>query len=205
MAIQTLPESDPASLRPGAEDESRQGPTRKLRKKRSKLRWLGIVTGAVLCALLLIIGIAVGVMMFLARRHCFPIQGRTGAPAIQRIATQRQRVVRQDSERSAGDGCLHIFDKRIGVGERARASCEHARLPGHHHDDGLLRRVRRGLALAAAVQPLRGHGGLSYSNGVDRVPVAVRSEEFYGATDRRNFVCSAGSVLLPASAHPARR
>ena len=28
------------------------------------------------------------------------------------------------------------------------------------------------------------------------------TEEFYGATDRRNFVCTAGSVLLPARAQP---
>jgi hypothetical protein len=36
--------------------------------------------------------------------------------------------------------------------------------------------------------------------------VALRSrfdtEEFYGATDRRNFACTAGSALLPASAQP---
>jgi hypothetical protein len=202
VAIQTLPESDPDLLRAGSDDESRPGPPRKRRKKRSKLRWLGIAAGAVVCALLLIIGIAVGVMMFLARDTASPF--KVGQ------ALQQFRELQRSENASSGRTLSGL--PATGVYTYATSGSESASAPGlpastlGYPGTTTMTVFSDGCGEDWRWQPLSNRYEDMVVCRTTRNAISLRSrfdsEEFYGATDNRNFACTAGSLLLPASAQP---
>jgi hypothetical protein len=202
VATQTLPESGPGLFEPGAEDVSRPAQTRKRRKKRSKLRWLGIAAGAVLCAVLLIVVIAVGVMMFLARDTASPYK-------VGQALQQFKQLQRRDD--AVSDGAFSGLPT-TGVYTYTTSGFESASAPGlpasalGYPGTTTLTVFSDGCGEDWRWQPL--------SNRYEDLVVCrtpgnafglmsrFDSEEFYGATDSRNFACTSGSLLLPASARP---
>ena len=201
MALQTLSTLDPDRLENGTGEEDLERRPRKRRKRRSKLQWLGIVGGALLCALLLIVAIAVGVMMFLTRNTSSPYK-------IGQALEQFRQLQRRDDSASKLSGGLPT----TGVYTYSTSGAESASAPG-------LPTNTQGYPGTTTMTVFYDRCGQDWrwqplsnryedlvvcrsSGGAIALQSRFDTEEFYGATDRRNFVCTAGSVLLPAGAQP---
>jgi len=201
VALQTLSTLGPDGLEAGSQDEDLERRPHKRRKRRSKLRWLGIVAGALLCAFLLIFAIAVGVMMFLARDTASPYK-------IGQALEQFRQLQRRDDSVAKLSGGLPTS----GVYTYSTSGSESASAPGlptsaqGYPDTTTMTVFYEGCGQDWRWQPLSNrYEDLVVCRSQDGA-IALQSrfdtEEFYGATDRRNFVCTAGSVLLPAGARP---
>ncbi len=200
MAIQTLLAASDYSGS-GPEDESRPDPSpKRRRKRRSKLRWLGIVAVVVLCALLLVSGIAVGVMMFLARDTALPY--KVGQALEQFRQLQRRNDVASDS--------LASGLPTTGVYTYTTTGSESASAPGlpsstlGYPETTTLTVFSDACGEDWRWQPLsnRYEDLVVCRSAGNSLVLQSRfdTEEFYGATDSRNFACTPGSVLLPADA-----
>jgi hypothetical protein len=205
VVIQTLPESASDPLESEPEGDGRKNPSRKRRKHRSKLRWLGIAAGAVLCALLLIFGIAVGVFMFLARDTASPY--RLG----QALEQFKQLQRRDDAASSTRPSGLPI----TGVYTYSTTGSESASAPGlpssrlGYPSTTTMTVFSDGCGEDWRWQPLSNRYEDLVVCRTAQGSIALRSrfdsEEFYGATDSRNFACTAGSLLIPAQVRPGER
>ena len=201
MALQTLSPLGPDGLESGTHDQDLEARPQKGRKRRSKLRWLGIVAVVLLCAFLLIFAIAVGVMMFLARDTASPYR-------IGQALEQFRQLQRRDDSASKLAGGLPA----TGVYTYSTSGAESASAPGlptstqGYPGTTIMTVFYEGCGQDWRWQPLSSrYEDLVVCRSPDGV-IALQSrfdtEEFYGATDRRNFVCKAGSVLLPADSQP---
>ena len=188
-------------LEAGTRDEDSERRPRKRRKRRSKLRWLGIVAGVLLCTLLLISAIAVGVMMFLARDTASPYK-------IGQALQQFRHLQRRADNVAKPSGALPT----TGVYTYSTSGAESASAPGlptstqGYPSTTTMTVFYDGCGQDWRWQPLSNrYEDLVVCRSPDG-SIALQSrfdtEEFYGATDRRNFACTAGSLLLPAGARP---
>ena len=94
MVLQSLSTIDPDRLEPGTRDEDSERRPRKRRKRRSKLRWLGIVAGVLLCTLPLISADRGRSDDVPGPRHCLALQDRSGAPAVQALQSRADNVAK---------------------------------------------------------------------------------------------------------------
>ncbi|MGO9344720.1 MAG: hypothetical protein ACLP6E_19710 [Acidimicrobiales bacterium] len=206
MAIQTLPATAPGLSGSGEEDES--GPdtsAKRVRKHRSKLRWAGIAAGVVLCALVLVCAIAVGVMMFLARDTASPYKV---GQALQQF---RQLQLRNDVVSDVASSKLPT----TGVYTYTTSGSESASAPGLPASTLGYPETTTMTVFSDACgedwrwQPLtnRYEDLVVCRSPGNSIMLQSRfdTEEFYGATDSRNFVCTPGSILLPVGARPGDR
>jgi hypothetical protein len=205
VAIQTLLAA-PDLSGSGPENQSRHDPSpKRRRKRRSKLRWLGIVAGAVLCTLLLVCAIAVGVMMFLARDTASPY--KVGQALEQFKQLQRRNDV-------ASDGLMSDLPT-TGVYKYTTTGSESASAPGLPTSTLGYPETTTMTVFSDACgedwrwQPLsnRYEDLVVCRSAGNSIVLQSRfdTEEFYGATDSRNFACTPASLLLPADARPGNR
>jgi len=169
------------------------------------MRWVGIASGAVLCALALVLAIAVGVMMFLARDTASPYK-------VGQALQQFRQLQRRNDVASAG---ISSGLPTTGVYTYTTSGSESASAPG-------LPTSTLGYPETTTMTVFSNSCGEDWrwqplSNRYEDLVVCrapgnsimlqsrFDSEEFYGATDSRNFACASGSVLLPADARPGDR
>ncbi len=205
MVTQTLSEAGPELLETGTHDEGRITPSAKRRKHRSKLRWLAIVAGAVLCAVLLICAIAAGVMTFLARDTASPYKL---GQALQQFRQLQRRDGASSDGRSSGLPTTGVYTYTTSGSESASAPGLLSSTQGYPANTTMT-------VFSDACgedwrwQPLSSrYEDLVVCRSAGN-SIALKSrfdtEEFYGATDSRNFACTAGSLLLPAGARPGEK
>jgi len=188
---------DPQSESTGS-SESRE--TAKLiKRKRSLKRRITIVAGIVLCVVLLVLGIAVGVMMFLSRDTSSPY--RLGQ-ALEQFKFLQSR---------ASDGLVKTFTRlpALGVYTYSTSGSESASAPGlftsaaGYPSSTTLTVFSDACGQDWRWQPLSNRYEdfviCRSSDGALMLDSRLDDEEFYGVTDRRDYTCAAGSVFLPAS------
>jgi hypothetical protein len=180
--------------------EVRQSASEQPRRKRSLKRRIAIVAGIVLCVLLVVFGIAVGVMLFLTRDTASPY--RLGQALEQFKLLQRR----------AGDGIVKTFTNLpvLGVYTYSTSGSESAKAPG-------LLSSASGYPSTTTMTVFSDRCGQDWrwqpltnryedlvicraSDGALMLRSRLDDEEFYGVTDRRDFTCTAGSVFLPSRA-----
>jgi hypothetical protein len=185
---------------PEQQSEFRKSEPQQPKRRRSLKRRITIVAGIVLCVLLLVFGIAVGVMLFLTRDTASPY--RLGQ------ALEQFKLL----QRKAGDGIVKTFTNlpALGVYTYSTSGSESANAPGLLSSGSGYPSTTTMTVFSDACgqdwrwQPLSNRYEdlviCRASDGALMLQSRLDDEEFYGVTDRRNFTCTAGSVFLPSGA-----
>jgi hypothetical protein len=189
-----LTEQQPDSTGPPESPEAGK-PTK---RKRSLKRRIAIVAGIVLCVALLVLGIAVGVMMFLSRDTSSPY---SLGQALEQFKFLQSR---------AGDSLVKTFTRlpALGVYTYSTSGSESASAPGlltsaaGYPSTTTLTVFSDACGQDWRWQPLSNRYEdfvvCRSSDGALMLDSRQDDEEFYGVTDRRDYTCAAGSVFLPA-------
>jgi hypothetical protein len=199
VLLQPLSRHTPAEVEPpfspGENDRTHEKP------KRSWGRRTAIIVGILFCAVLLIFGIAVGVMLFLTRDTASPY--RVGQ------ALQQFRLL----QKRASDNDLSTAKMPSpGVYTYTTTGSESASAPGLPVNGAGYPATTTLTVFSDACgqdwrwQPLTNRYEdlvvCRSSSGALMLDSRFDAEEFYGVTDRRNFACTPGSTWLPAGARP---
>jgi hypothetical protein len=166
-------------------------------RKRRRVAWL---VGSILCALVLLFGIVVGVMLFLARDTSSPY--RVGQ------ALEQFRLLQRRDDVAAGQAPKGL--PITGVYMYSTRGSESASAPGllasgaQYPVTTTMTIFGKGCGQDWRWQPLTDRYEdlvvCRSSNGSLVLQSRFDAVEFYRDADRRNFSCTAGSVFLPA--HP---
>jgi hypothetical protein len=158
------------------------------------------VIAIVLCAVVLVLGVAVGVMLFLTRD--------TASPYKLGQALEQYKVLQQRDQ--SGSRKLQTSLPPTGVYSYTTTGSESARAPGLLASSQPYPRTTTMTVFSAGCgedwrwQPLSNRYEDLVVCRTSGAAMTLQSrydvEEFYGDTDRRFFSCVAGSVLLPAGA-----
>ena len=187
--------ADEGPFEPRQESPKAEKPAK--RKRSLKMR-IAIVAGIVLCVILLVLGIAVGVMLFLTRDNASPY--RLGQ-ALEQFKLLQSR---------AGDGIVKRFTNlpALGVYTYSTTGSESASAPGLLTSAAGYPSTTTMTVFSDACgqdwrwQPLSNRFEdlvvCRSSGGALMLQSRFDDEQFYGVTDRRNYTCTAGSVFLPS-------
>jgi hypothetical protein len=180
-------------------DLDRAGPDRPPRRRRSLRRRIAILSAIVLGSIALIIGIAVGVMLFLTRN--------TASPYGVGQALQQFKLLQKRGSDEVAKTPAHL--PAPGVYMYSTTGSESASAPGlpsngsDYPTTSAMTVFAGGCGQDWRWQPLSNRyedlAVCRSGNGAIVLRSRFDTEEFYGVTDKRTFDCASGSLWLPAT------
>jgi hypothetical protein len=191
-------DSEGGSPGPEPGDRGRSDPAGKEPSRRPRRRG-SIILGIVLCAVALIVAIAVGIMLFLTRDTSSPY--RVGQ-ALEQFKLLQQRTNDRLARTLSNLPAVGVYSYTTSGHESASAPALPTSASGYP-STSTMTIFSDSCGQDWRWQPLSNrYEDLVVCRSSATGPILLHSrfddEEFYGVTDSRNYPCTAGSVFMPA-------